>query len=130
MKDKKEWPKWERLPLSKLRNVGCDPKMKLALRAYGLDGDLWPRLTISIMRDVYYEGVRVCASDNKRSAAPWESIGIPDELLGEARDILTEVINNIEPRGGNAMDADAHHCGGKWRWKEQEVSSKPKPKYV
>ena len=38
----------------------------------------------------------VYASENKRSAAPWESIGIPDELLGEARDMLTEVINNIE----------------------------------
>jgi len=79
--------KWERLDEKGLRNVGgSNAKLK---RAYGVEGQSWPRLVIGIYSSPF--GFKLSCSEKEGPGAWWGEVPVPKELKAEVIDMLNEV---------------------------------------
>lgn len=89
---------WKRID-DRIRNNGngvCGGDTAMVRRTYGLDGELWPRLTIAIHRDMIHllpnrePGFAVGCSIKLKSGGWWDSVGIPCDLLDDVAEMLKE----------------------------------------
>jgi len=104
---------WQRLDETKLRNVGGGSP--IARRVYGLNGEKFPRLVISISRvDVLLnstqgrgDGYRTSCSIKSRGGEWWEEGAIPLELFTDLQQMIHEVRKkeNPQPDACNCWDS-------------------------
>ena len=83
---------WERIDTTKkLRNVGgSDPNLYIEKRVYGENGNLWPRLTLSIYKFSHEDGFRIAANIKRDTKSWWEETSIPFELKSEILDMVCD----------------------------------------
>jgi hypothetical protein len=84
---------WTRLDDSKLKNVGGANETAIAFRVYGLNGQHFPRLVISLydsINDAKNTAIVISVSRKENSKSWWNTCGIPRELIDDASDLLKE----------------------------------------
>lgn len=81
---------WKRLDISTLRNIGGGSKTHK--RAFGKDGNKWPRIIIGIMHNRLYnsDAVSITCSRKKGPNDWWVDEGIPFELLKDVIELIEE----------------------------------------
>lgn len=80
---------WQRLDESKLKNVGGNfAKLK---RAYGKDGNPFPRIVISLYEDSFDKNdVKLSISCKRKAGNWWEDCSLPLDLVDELHSLLQE----------------------------------------
>lgn len=86
---------WKRIDnIRKLKSIGgTNPNFYVEKRVYGVDGKLWPRLTISIYKPSYQNGFKISADLKENNKAWWEQTSIPFELKSELLDMVSNFVN-------------------------------------
>lgn len=96
---------WTKLDQSKLRNVGgIHAKLR---NVYGIDGAVWPRLTLSIYEghesECFWPGstssMKIECSIKTEPSAHWEKSPIPVELSEELIGIIREYQEKTNVKG-------------------------------
>ena len=88
---------WVQLDPAKLRNIGGESPNRLAIRVYGVHGEAFPRLTISVWKNgvLYSEGgIKIAASLKRGPGAAhwWEEYTIPTTLLPVVKELIDEAL--------------------------------------
>ena len=64
----------------------------ISKRIYGQNGKQYPRLSIAIYKDPYYDGFIISCNEKTNKEDYWNSRGIPVSLFGDLKEIMDEVI--------------------------------------
>jgi hypothetical protein len=99
---------WVRIDLAKrkLKNIGMgepgepiDPK--IVYRVYGVDGNIWPRMTVSVSVDRWQGTVRIGAGIKTDNKAWWSDLrGVPYALLDDLAEMLQELREKLDGAQG------------------------------
>jgi len=83
------------LPHAGLKNTsndGVGTRGVLVSQTFTPKGQFYPRLTLCVREAVYSEGFSLSCNIKMALDSWWDKHGIPEELLGVAAQMLTEVI--------------------------------------